>query len=282
MLSVRAFVTNPVPLFRAAVLGAVVAVGGVGLTGCSSSGGSTQATIAEDYDAGNYQSAYDRAVQVANRSNGRAKEEASLYAGLSAQSMGQASEAEKWLSPLVNSSDPAIAGRAGSALGVLEMDRGNHQKAAALLTQASGKLNGDDAARALYYAGQCYEAMGDTGKATAEYQKASSLAVDPRLKSEIDSRMNAGGYAAGGGGGSGGYSIQLGAFGSKANADKLAAQMAGQAQSMGYGPPRVAQKRDGSGRTLWVVYVGRFESLQEASKAKKPFGGGAFAAAATD
>lgn len=280
MLSVRAMLSDPTRLFRAAVLGAAMIAGGAGLTGCSSDGGSSQATIAEDYDAGNYESAYKRAVQVANRSSGRAKDEASLYAGLSAQSMGDTAEAEKWLAPLTSSSDSAIAGRAGAALGVLEMDRGNHQRAVTLLEQASRNLSGDDAARALYYAGQSYEAMGNNAQATAKYREASSLAMDSSLKSQIDSRMSAGGQTAGGG--SGGYSIQLGAFGNRANADKLASQVAGQAESLGFGQPRVAQKQDGSGRTLWVVYVGRFPSLQEASKAKKPFGGGAFAAAATD
>lgn len=280
MLSVRAMLSDPTRLFRAAVLGAAMIAGGAGLTGCSSSGGSSQATIAEDYDAGNYESAYKRAVQVANRSSGRAKDEASLYAGLSAQSMGDTAEAEKWLAPLTSSSDSAIAGRAGAALGVMEMDRGNHQRAVTLLEQASRNLSGDDAARALYYAGQSYEAMGNNAQATAKYREASSLAMDSSLKSQIDSRMNAGGQTAGGG--SGGYSIQLGAFGNRANADKLASQVASQSESLGFGQPRVAQKTDGSGRTLWVVYVGRFPSLQEASKAKKPFGGGAFAAAATD
>lgn len=280
MPNVRAIFPRSISIFRAAVLGAAIAACAAPMTGCSSSGGNSQATIAEDYDAGNYESAYKRAVQVAGRSNGRAKEEASLYAGLSAQSLGQTAEAEKWLNPLTSSADSAIAGRAGAALGVMEMDRGNHQRAVTLLEQASRKLSGDDAARALYYAGQSYEAMGNNAQATAKYREAAALAVDSRLKSEIDSRMNAGGWA--GGGGSGGYSIQLGAFGTRANAEKLANQVASQAQSLGYGQPRVAQKQDGSGRTLWVVYVGRFPSLQEASKAKKPFGGGAFAAAATD
>ncbi len=277
MLKVRASVAERVRFLRIALLGALVLGGAPLMTACSSGGGKSQATIAEDYDMGRYEESYKRAVQVANKSSGRAKEEASLYAGLSAQAMGDTSEAERWLSPLVSSSDAQISGRAASALGVLEMDRGNHQRAVSLLEQAAQRLSGDDAARALYYAGQSYEAMGRSSDAAAKYREASSMAMDPSLKSQIDSRAGAGSYA---GGGSGGYSVQLGAFKTRANADKAAQQFASQAQSLGYGAPRVAQKNDGSG--LWVVYVGRFQTLQEASKAKRPFGGGAFAAAAVD
>lgn len=257
------------------------------LPACASSGANASASIAEDYEAGRYEEAYKRATQVAERGSGKAKEEAALYAGLSAQRLGDTANAEKYLTPLTRSADRSIAGRASAALGLLEMDNGNHRGAVTLFNAASNDLTGDDAARAAFYEGQCWETLGDTGKAEDAYTRASGMANNQRLRDDIDARLaDLSGGGMGGatvaGGGSGGYSIQLGLFSNRANADRLAQSSAGTAQSLGLGAPRVAAKRDAQGRQMWAVFVGRFQTLEEASRLRKNFGGGAFAAAATD
>ena len=80
--------------------------------------------------------------------------------------------------------------------------------------------------------------MSSGRRSDAKAEKArSAMAMDSSLRSQIESRLGAGGYA--GGGGSGGYSVQLGAFKTRANAEKLAQQVTGQAENLGYGPARI-------------------------------------------
>ena len=62
----------------------------------------------EVYEAGRYREAFDAAVQTEGKASGAARTQAALVAGLSAQAINRNEDAEKWLMPLVDDSDPDI------------------------------------------------------------------------------------------------------------------------------------------------------------------------------
>lgn len=266
---------------------AALALLGVGLTlgGCRSSKGSG---YMEAYNAGNHTEAYKRASEAATSGPREGRDQAALVAGLSAHSMGNDAEAKRFLQPLAYSSNTEVAGKASATLGLIAEAEGDHAGAARAFEQAGSKLAGDEAARAYLHAGDAYSAAGNKTLAQSMYRRGLTYATgDIALSSAIQERMNApavsepapaGNY---GGAASSAFSIQLGAFSNRANAEKLATQVADSAASMGLGRPRVVPTSK-NGQTLFAVRVGGFADRRAAAAARDQFGKGGFVAANTD
>lgn len=234
-------------------------------TGCAGAG---RPGFVRDYEAGRHAAAYREASVTANESTGRSREEAALIAGLSAHALGDSAAAMEWLSPLRGSADRSVSGRALAGLGLIAAERGEHERAAAMLTEASIKLTGDDAARASFHAGESFSELGRRDAAEREYRRAHMLARDLRLMSILEDRIN--GLT---------YTIQLGAFTSRRNADLARRDAAATAAGLGLGSPRiVVSTRDG--RTLYLVQVGQFRSEQEAADVRRRLGVDAIVAVA--
>lgn len=261
---------------------AAVALMGVGLTlgGCKSS---KSQSYMDAYNSGNHAEAYKRASEAAVSGPQSQKEQAALVAGLSAHSLGNDSDAKKHLQPLAYSSNTEVAGKANATLGLIAEAAGDNAGAARAFEQAGSKLSGDEAARAYLHAGDAYAAAGNKTLADSMYKRGLSMATgDIGLATSIRERMNApaagsdlsAGYA---GASSGPFSIQLGAFSSRANAEKLAAS----AGSMGLGQPRIVPTSK-NGQTLYAVRVGGFANRTEAAAARDRAGVKGFVAANTD
>jgi tetratricopeptide (TPR) repeat protein len=233
---------------------------GVGLMGlmggCASSQPQVSPAYVGSYNAGQFQAAYRDAVTQAREdpsgerplvgSNERAR--AALVAGLAAHAMGRDTEAERWLNPLVEYGDTSIAGRAGAALGLIASSRGEYESAATLLVAAAGKLNGDESARANFYAGEALSALGRDGQARVQYALASASArQDSPLRRRIEQRIS-----------TGRYSIQLGAFSKRTHAQAVVDSVRTRAQELGVGPPKIILSTDKRNRRLYVVRVGKF------------------------
>lgn len=216
-----------------------------------------------EYAAGRYSAAHRAAKDAAAQSEGRDKERAMLIAGLSAQAMGQRADAEMWFRQVERSTDPDIAGRARAGIGLLALDAGDYTRAAALLSTASAQLKGDESARASYFAGQAYEAMHRLDRARTQYLIAAGLAQSPSLKSNVQASLASIGQK--------GYTVQLGAFASRPNAERAARQYSSQASSLNLGEPRIVERRgvgaSGEG-SLFLVQVGSFKSQQDADRAR--------------
>lgn len=217
-----------------------------------------------EYELGRYASAYEQASQAAGTDQGAARDQAALIAGLSAQALKRETDARRWLAPLTTNADREIAGRASAGLGLLEQEKGNHAKAAELLASAGSRLDGDDGARAAYHAGESMGAIGQANSARLQYEAALAKVADPKLRVQIQRRLD--------NVKPGGFTIQLGAFSSRANAEKSVQSAAAAAARLNLGRPTIAE-RPGPRGTVYVVQVGRFATRDQAAQARSSFSG---------
>lgn len=223
------------------------------------------------FNSGRYSDAYESSSKAAGSLRGSNHELAALIAGQSAYRLGRPTESERWLKPLLDSGDRAIAGRAAATLGSLARDRGENRPAFELFDTAASKLTGDDAARAMMYAGDAKHALGDKALARDLWTRAQSkVESDVQLRVQIGDRL-AGAYPGSSpapSAGSGAYTVQAGAFSSRATADSLAQKLRSK------GPTRVVPiSKDG--KTLHAVRIGSYATKAEADKVRASIGSGA-------
>lgn len=244
--------------------------------GCAADGGfgPQRVPAREAYDAGNYRDAYYNALAEQRVApNARTRSQAGLTAGLAAYAKATESandnERERWLDsatyalhPLMNDADPTVAGRALAALGLVDALRERHASSADLLSRGARKLSGEDAASAHFHAGLSYELAGSSAAARQSYRAALSMTSDPDLRQSIESRM-----------GSSGYTIQVGAFANRTNAERAGAEATRRAQASGLslGGHSIVAVPDASGRTLYRVQIGQFATRNEALAARLRF-----------
>lgn len=226
------------------------------------------------YRAKDYPRALAQAESASKRSTGVARDQAGLIAGLSAYALNRDEAAERWLAPLAaNSGDPEIAGRASATMGLLAADKGKHADAVRLLTRAGESLTGDEGARAWIYAGDSYRALGQADETKAAYGKARDAgATDEDLVAMIAQRERAPinppagppytgavGSAAPAGAK---FTLQVGAFSTRANAMDAARRLG--RQMMTVGVPYVVQTTSKDGKTMHALRVGGFGSRDQA------------------
>jgi tetratricopeptide (TPR) repeat protein len=236
---------------------AMVLAAAAGGAGCQGKpGGGTQAgggtaaitMSAEDlYAAGRFSEAKARAEVDYRQISGAAKRRSALTAGMASHALGQTAEARGWLEPLLKDHDPQIAGRAAAALGLIAQSQKDPTRAASLLEQASHQLSGDLAARASLRAGHAQTELNQFAQAKASYDTALTQAQSSELKSAIVP------YTV-----PGPYSLQVGVFGSKPNADRKAREIQAQIAQLGYGWPQVTPRTGSDGKPSFAVRVGRF------------------------
>lgn len=208
------------------------------------------------YESKRYAEAKASAEYRIPKSSGREKEVAQLTAGLSAHALGRDDEAIAHLQPLTGSKDPKIAGRAEATLGQIAQSRGQHSYAADLFTRASGKLEGDDAARAGVRAGNSLSAIGKPTEANAQYKAAAAEAESDAIRKHANTLSEPGPFA-----------LQAGVFTTKANADKRAGEISKQSGKAGLGYARVVPDSL-NGKPAFAVQVGKFANRQTANAAK--------------
>jgi len=228
------------------LLGAIVASGLllVLTAGCASGSAATNA-----YAEGRYESALVSARRDAARTHGAKRDRAQLTAGLAAHALGRHGEAIDWLAPLASNDDPEIAGRACAALGLIARDRGMHSEAQRYFVLAADHLSGLDGDRAAALAGQM------------------------RRSSSGASQIH--GVAARRPGAVGGlYTVQIGAFSERRNAEQAASDLRRRTLGAGLGSPRIAPTSDRQGSLLYLVQVGQFADRHQAEVAARSIGGG--------
>ncbi len=247
------------------------------LGGCSSTP-SAGPDYLSAYNNRNYPLAYKMAEESAAKSTGLKREQASLIAGLSAHALNRTDDAKRWLEPLaVSSKDNQVAGRAGATLGIIAAEQKQHEVAVRYLTEAAAKLDGNDAARAWLYAGDSYKALNKAKEARDAYSKADALVTDgselesmarQRIAAPIIPQSGVAPYrgAIGATAPAGAkYTIQLGAYSSKANAED-AARRTGR-PAMAIGQPYIIQTTSKAGKPVWALRVGGFATADQARQA---------------
>ncbi len=248
-------------------------------TGCA--GNKAESSAIESYRAGDYSAALTKAKAASQNAEGPSKERANLVAGLSEYALRRPDEASTYLLPLLESQTPEISGTAGWTLGSIAYDRANYPKAISLLDVAAPKLKPDDAAKALTLKGDCYAKLGRMDDARQQYAAAAEKATDDTVKAQLQAK-SAGGNVTGPTVFANNYPvttsvavppgtryvIQLGAFGDRAKAEKLASSCAGDVTRAGITRPRVEQRTDKStGQTVFAVRAGDYPSRAAAEAA---------------
>lgn len=170
----------------AAGLGACQSGGGAGGGGAAGASGEP---YAQSFSSGRYQQAYTQATAEAQSGDERERERAALVAGMSASAMGKPADAARWLSPLVNSRDPQVAGRASWTLAKMAEDNGQSAEAGTWYARAARSLSGDDAARCALAGGDALRRAGDTSGASDLYALGARKAEDAGLRAQIEQRQ---------------------------------------------------------------------------------------------
>lgn len=232
-----------------------------GLAACSGGASKRALTL---YNEGQFAEALREGEQGAQTASPPESERAALVAGMSAYELKRYADAQRWLRTASLSADATIAGRASATLGLVQVAQDRYSTAAIDLSAAGRRLEGDEAARAHYFAGECYSILGRLDAAKRSYEQARGLAQDSALRARIGTRLNASGYT-----------LQLGAFSNRANADKALAAGAARAAKAGLPTPATTATPDVTGRTIYLVQTGRFTSKEEAIAARARFGGDA-------
>jgi len=234
----------------------ISALGGLGGCTSQSTGGPTIQTITADYDAGRFQEAYGAAVTLSRRGDLDTRDQASYLAGLSAYRMQQYLSVDRYLGPLTHTPDPAVAGRAAGTLGLADMERGNFREAAAHFKNAADRLKGQEKAEATYRAGLAYREAGLTSQARIQFVIAQGASKDPAFLAKINRELK-----------SSGYTLQLGVFAGRSNAEALVREFkSGRGASIG--EPRIVTAEGNRGETLYSVYVGTFNSYSAAIRGR--------------
>jgi cell division septation protein DedD len=248
------------------------------LAGCSGSGGSAQADYAAAYKNGRYSEAFESASRQATVGSGPRRERASLIAGMSAHALNRNEDAVKFLTPVQNSSDDAIAGEAGATLGLIAAEKMQHEQAAELLVKAGRRLDGDNAARAFMYAGDSYkslrkdtEARGMWALAQTKVQNDSNLRVliGDRLRTSTPAATPSQPTTPSQPGAGVRHTVQVGAFSSFTNAQKQLSRY------RSYGNARVVEITSRDGRKLFAVRIGQYATRAEAERVRQAVGEGA-------
>lgn len=234
-----------------------------GLTGCQSGRIASSSAALASYERGDYEGAYKEAIESHRRTSGVAQERAALVAGMSAFELGRYNDAVNWLNRVDRSQDSEIAGKATATLGLVHVERGNYSLAAIDLTNAGRLLRGEEAARAYFFAGECYTLVGRLDAAQRSYALARAAGASTTgISGQARDRLAPSDFT-----------VQVGAFSQWSNAESAARTARARASAVGLDAPRIVQSQDVNGRTLYLVQVGSYKSKQEALSARVRLGG---------
>lgn len=247
--------------FRAAVTAAGVVLA-LSLAGCQSARPKASEEALSRYEAHDYQNAMRLAKASHGRTAGAKQEEAAFIVGMSAYELKKYDEAEVWLRPLTRSADKAIAGRASATLGLIAASQGVYTTAALDLMAAGRKLEGDEGARAMLMAGDCYRLVGRLDAATSAYALGKGMAQSVKLRETLASRQE-----------NSAYTVQFGAFSSYGNATKALDSARMKAAAQGLPAPTIVSSTDVTGRTLYLVQAGKYPTKDQAAAARVRLGG---------
>ncbi|MCA9292169.1 MAG: SPOR domain-containing protein [Phycisphaerales bacterium] len=246
------------------LVAALLTVALLGLGGCASDGGSRGLdTALKSYQSGRYQEAYDTASRLTSSTDPQIRYDAGYVAGISAYRLGRLAAARTNLLLGVRSVNHDTSGRARAMLGVVDLDAGHETLAADSFRQAADLLEGENRRQAALAAAAAYDRAGDVDKASMWRRLADG--VDPLPI--VDGAR---------------FTLQVGAFSARRNANQAAADVARRASSYGFGTPRIVTKRMSSG-TRYLVHVGAFSTRIAAERALAQLGApGSYITLATD
>lgn len=245
------------------LMGVCVLAGlGLLLAGCVGRQGPSPTEQAQaQFQQGDYARAQVTAARAATTAGGSERNLAHYMAGISAYRMGNMTTAERYLRVAAQSGDGSLAADARSTLGLIYSRLGRYALAANAFQRGADLQQGEDRAQAYFYAGVAQQKLGQWPQARTSLLLARKSTRDAGLVGRIDQQLAVTGYT-----------IQIGAFTNRANADKLAAQYAGRASLTKVGSVYVTPGRGSDGRAVNLVQVGRYATFGAANNARSRLG----------
>jgi tetratricopeptide (TPR) repeat protein len=235
---------------------------GLALVGCSVDRGPSPTEQAQaQFQQGDYMRAQVTASRAATTAGGHERDLAHYLAGISAYRMQNLDTAERYLRVAAHSGDESMAADARSTLGLIYSRQGRYSDAADALLRSANLQAGEDRAQAFFYAGVAQQKLGRWPQARTSLLLAKKSTRDAGLVSRINQQLAVTGYT-----------IQVGAFVSRANADKLASSYVGRAAAGKLGSVFVTPGVGSDGRAFNLVQVGRFTTFGSASAARGVLG----------
>lgn len=239
----------------------VLCIAAVGFTaGCPSQ--QTTATLADAnaaYQRGDYAQAYSAASAIASAEPSLDSEQAAYVAGLSAGELGNTKKAVKYLRQAAEGFDPQLAADAGVMLGLAYSTQERYALAADALLEAAPVLEGEDQAKAYFYAAVAQQKLGRWPSARDHLVLARAASSDPAFRQQVEEQLAVNGYT-----------LQIGSFAETANAQAAADRLAETGREVGVGEPRLLPNRSRPGQTL--VHIGRFTTYNSAASYREKLG----------
>jgi len=221
----------------------------------------TAEQASQAYEAGDYATALDLGSRIADHFPDQDQPTAAYIAGVSAQKLDQPRDAERYLRQAMDTGPSHLIGSAGAQLGLLYSQQERYRDAAETLDTAARHLTGEDKAQAYFYAGVARQKLGQWPTARTSLLAARRLTTDAALKQQIESQL-----------GVTGYTLQLGAYKERANAQEAAESMADAAIEQRLGPPLLVDGVTSAGVPVTYVRVGEFSTYMGAADARDRLG----------
>ena len=243
-------------------LAVLLALSPAALVGCNKINGPTPTEMAQThYQRGDYARAQTAAARAAATAGGTQRDLAHYMAGMSAYRLNNYPTAARYLSVAVNSRDRSLAADARSTLGLIYAAQGRYAPAADMLLRSADLHTGEDRAQAYFYAGTAQQKLGRWPQARTSLILAQRSTRDQGLLKQVNQHLAVTGYT-----------IQVGAFANRANADNAARTYAGKASRAGLGRVLVTPSTDSRGHVVNLVQVGRYATFNAANTARTRLG----------
>ena len=231
--------------------GIAIVVAITALTGCRSSEPIGTIELANAaYNQGDYENAFRIGRSIAERPS-LDSDEGAYLAGLAAGELGDTKQAVKYLKQAAEGYDPQLAADAGLMLGLAYSGLERYADAADALLEAAPVLTGEERAKAYYYAAIAQQRLGRWAPARDALILAKASSNDPDFRQQIEDQLAVDGYT-----------LQVGSFGSAAEAQDEAERLRPVAEAADVAPPSVWADPTMPGRL--VVHVGHFSTYRSA------------------
>jgi len=239
------------------VVGCVM--GAMALQACESSGMDRIDMADRAYRKGDFTTAYREAQQAMRSNHGNLKNEAAYMAGISAYRLKDSSSAVYYLKEASSGNGSQLAGDALAMLGVIYAEQGKYPESVQAQLQAVKHLPaGPDRANAYYYAAKAQQKMGQWSQARANLRSARSASQDEAFRRDVGHELDAGAFT-----------LQIGAFTDRTNAQRAAENLATRTSTLKLASPRLVPAKDAQRRKLTLVQVGRFSTYADAESARQ-------------
>lgn len=239
---------TPVTRFRSLIL--VLCLGGAVTPGCDDPWARSRNSIILGIQQGDDRAALAEAQRMVREGPSSQRCEAAYLGGLAAYRLGDQAEAFRLLDIAVKSPDPTLRAEALVQRGSVAWACGRTREAARDLSQGGRVLGGEVGRTALERAATAYKTLDLEADARRCLEDASRLGTGPAPTSTRSVLA--------------GYTIQFGAFGNRANAERLAERISRTVRSTGLGHVVIVQQ----GGLAKVQVEASYRDIMSAERAK--------------